>query len=620
MRSLLATCLVLVATTLAALPAAFAQDDDAPPAASSTEGAHLNDARALYQAGHWEDALAAFNRAFELAPDRSEIKAAAALEAGSLLWEQGRYEPARQKVTFALELARELNLDHATGQLLLTLGQIESATGQLRSAEDTLNICVQLTGEINDEVYRALCRISRRAVRTLLGQNPGSESDLRADIRTLQNTDSLLAIGTALTRTADLYQDNGDLEQAQRLLAQAKRHIEAADSVPARARHHLREAQLLRRQNNLSAASELLGKALPLFESMNNRPMIVHTLGLQAEIAALNNQAAQSLTLYRRALNVADTTSNPLLKGRVHLALCELNIPRAPQHCQQAIDTFETGQLATYRVRAHASLARAHQAANRFNDARTHYMRAIELIDDLPEGNTLYNESLATQHANLCVVNTRQRATGSLASCLEARERLQKLPDADAAHHRRTLSHVTHAAGMAALQENNAERAIDLLQNAADQALALSPPDLAIASDALLRLGATYAALPDHARQARDAFTRGLDALNLPDQPEGSDNRPARLALLTQLTQLHLNQRDADDTLSRAARLIDLAAELDDARTQAWAHNARASAHLLNKDQDAARAELQRALPLARQADDAELTELIEDNLKRFES
>ncbi|TXD39642.1 hypothetical protein FRC96_06865 [Lujinxingia vulgaris] len=619
MRPLLASCLALIAISLAALPAAFAQDDSAPQAPSSAEGAHLDDARALYQAGHWEDALAAFNRAFELAPDRSEIKAAAALEAGSLLWEQGRYEPARQKVTFALELARERNFDHATGQILLTLGQIESATGQLRSAEDTLNICVQLTGELNDDVYRALCRISRRAVRTLLGQNPGSESDLRADIRTLQNTDSLLAIGTALTRTADLYQDNGDLEQAQRLLAQAKRHIEAADSVPARARHHLREAQLLRQQNNLAGASELLDRALPLFESMNNRPMIVHTLGLKAEIAALNNQAAQSLTLYRRALNVADATSNPLLKGRVHLALCELNIPRAPQHCQQAIDTFENGQLATYRVRAHASLARAHQAANRFDDARTHYMRAIELIDDLPEGNTLYNESLATQHANLCVVNTRLRATGALNSCLDARERLQKLPDADADHHRRTLTHVTHAAGMAALQENNAERAITLLQNAADQALELQPRDLAIASDALLRLGATYAALPDHARQARDAFTRGLDALNLPDQPEGTDNRPAKLAILTQLTQLHLNQRDADDTLSRAAQLIDVAAELDDARTQAWALNARASAHLINKDQDAARNELQRALPLARQADDAELTELIEENLNKFE-
>ncbi|RAL20130.1 hypothetical protein DL240_18650 [Lujinxingia litoralis] len=634
MRSLLLLIALLAA---APLPSAFAQSAPEEPAAAATPaadsadsadsaatpaaaGAHLEDARALYQAGHWDDAAAAFERAFELAPARSELRVAAALEGGSLLWEQGRYARARQKVSLALNLARELELTAPIGQLLLTLGHIESATGNVQGAEDTLNICVQLTGEHDDAVYRALCRMNRRVVRTLLGKDPGSQSDLRADITTLQNTDSLLAIGTALTRTADLYQDNGDLAQARQLLDEARRHIEASESVPARARHHLRLAQLLKAGGDFQEASALLDKALPLFESMNNRPMIVHALGLKADIALDLNHPEQALPLYRRALAVADATDNPLLEGRVHLALCELITTGSLQHCERAISTFTAGHLATYRVRAHASLARALQLSNRLEGARTNYRQAIELTEALPRGRELYASSLANQYANLCQVNTRLNATGALSSCLEARTRLQALP-ADEDDHQRPLilASVIHSAGMAALQENNAERALDLLATAAELAMALPAPHLNIASDAYLRLGATLAALPDRGDEARDALEKGLRVLATAEEPRSTDYRRSEIALLMQLAQLQLKLKESYGTLATLDRLNPLATELRDYTTLAHSFNLRASAHLLLNEQDAAYRALSTAQIHASRSGDHELMQLIYDNVKRFE-
>src|SRR6056297_1461628 len=146
----------------------------AAPVVAEDDMAHLEDARALYQAGHWDDANGAFETAYDGAADGSEIKAAASLEWASLLWERGEYNQAERLVTEAIELDRALDLDDATGRLLVTLGHIEASKGELAEAENTLNICVQLTGELGDDVYRALCRLNRRVVRTLRGEDPGS--------------------------------------------------------------------------------------------------------------------------------------------------------------------------------------------------------------------------------------------------------------------------------------------------------------------------------------------------------------------------------------------------------------------------------------------------------------
>src|SRR5690554_5006904 len=101
-----AICFALVLTA----PSAFAEES----------AGSLERAREQYRSGHWDEAAANFERAHAGAAEDSVAKAEAALELGSLLWEQGRYGEAEVKVKDALERARTLKLDGAIGQLLLT--------------------------------------------------------------------------------------------------------------------------------------------------------------------------------------------------------------------------------------------------------------------------------------------------------------------------------------------------------------------------------------------------------------------------------------------------------------------------------------------------------------------
>ncbi|MFU8805510.1 MAG: tetratricopeptide repeat protein, partial [Bradymonadaceae bacterium] len=242
----------------------------------------LEEARGQYKSGHWDQAVSSFEKAYKAADEGSVGKAEAALEWGSLLWEQGDYGQAEARVKDALERARALKLDHAIGQLLLTLGHIEASQGRLREAESTLTICVRMAGEEQDRTYQALCRLNRRHVRTLRGQPPGSEAEFRADIAALEQAGTPLSVGTSLAKTAELFQTTGDLGRAMELLERADKHFAGAGSVPAIARNKLRIAQLMQEQGRWSDARGQLDGLVGQFEVMGSRPLLVNALGSTA--------------------------------------------------------------------------------------------------------------------------------------------------------------------------------------------------------------------------------------------------------------------------------------------------------------------------------------------------
>lgn len=586
-------------------------------AAENDNGAdHLDDARSLYQAGHWDDAHQAFQKAYQESDPSGEFRAAAALEWGGLLWEQGTYGEAERLVREALELARALGRDDATGQLLVTLGHIEAARGDLSGAENTLNICVQLTGELGDAVYRSLCRLNRRVVRTLRGRDPGSEAEFRSDIEALQNSDAPLSVGTSLAKTAQLYMEHRDLDRAETLLNEAQQAYQRAGSVPAMNRNRLRIVQLLHRQGNFDEAAQRLPTLLAAFETMRNRPMQIQALAIQAEAALHGGNRAQALSIYRRALSVAESIEDPQLQGRLHLAICEMEIAASPAHCQSATALFRQYGMPFLEIRAHSGLGRVHQRVGDRAKALQAYRAAVDRLESTVEIRGPHRLTMGLLMANICQVEIHESTEAAFQTCSTA---LSHIASADAEERERYQSlraNVHYTAGRAAIAENKGTSALNHLDEAARLFQGLRPPQPLMAADVLLRRGIVQANIASERPLAAGAFEEALSLLE--DLEPGADVLRTQISLLNQLAQLHLADEEWTEAMKSLERLQPLAARAGDTRSQAWALSAIARVHLQSQRRDAAREALQQALPLARQSGDQALIDNIERNLERL--
>lgn len=579
---------------------------------------HLNDARSLYHAGHWTDATDAFEKAYHDAEDGTKIKAAAALEWGTLLWEQGSYAEARKLVEESLQIARSLNLDDATGELLSTLGHIQSSMGQLSSAESTLNACIQISTELGDDIHRALCRINRRTVRQLQGKNPGPDEEFQADLETLGGADNELSTGVSLSKTADTYRESGDLDRADQLLGQAGDIYRQLGNVPAQLRNRLRRAQLEHHRQNFDKGAELIDGLLAQFRTMDNRPMIIHTLGLKAEQALHRGDAARAVSYYQQALSKARQIDNPQLTGRAHQALCEMNIADSADHCESAAGLFESTGMVFLEIRARAAHGRALQNRGDYEQARTQYRRAINQMKETVDTDTgPHARSLAFQTFNLCRVNAELGTTGGYGSCARAVRKFDAIDGLDDERPATRAAAAHHAARTAAQADRN-DDAINHFRDAADRYADLDEPRHQLqAADILLRLGALKSGLTDHRDDVPDTFERGLtltEELDLDD----ADTANTHISLTTQLAQFHLTNNDFDAAIERLEPLVETAQQTGHNSEAAWAYNALARAYLQTDRRDDAVEALEAGLPIAEQTGDEEMVERFRDHLENL--
>lgn len=609
MRNHVVAALLVIFTSLGLVSTAVADDLET----------HLEDATSLYYAGHWDDAYEALQKVYDDARAGSQIKAAAALQLGSLKWERGEYDGAKSLVRESLDIARNLGMNESTGELLSTLGHIEASRGELASAENTLNICVQLTGELGDDVYRALCRLNRRVVRTLRGKNPGSEHEYRADIETLQGGESTLAMGASLAKTAQLYRDNADYERAQELLAQAQEIYRNAGSVPGMRRNQLRMAQLLHRQGKFDEARGHVDGLVDQFEAMGNQPMMVHALAIEAEYALHQNDRQAAVTHYRRGLQIAERIQNPNLAGRIHVSLCELNFAQSLDHCRKAADIFGDTGMVFLEIRAVSALARFLQRQNRFDEARTSYREAIEKLDDAVDtSQNPHALSQTLQYANLCQVEAHLAATGTLTTCQKAIEGFEKFDDDQNEQFKEVRAATIHSAGRAARREGNATEAVKHYEVAAELYADLGGEGhKLLAADTLLHMGAVENRMESRRDRAPETFRQGLKISSELDL-EADGVATTHVSLMTQLAQRLLADNEWQDAAELLIDLTTTAQSVDDLSTAAWAHSGLSQAYLQLERRDDAVAALRQGRDLAKEAGDADLLQTIEDNLERL--
>lgn len=582
---------------------ALADDSDA---AITLEGA-----RELYTAGDWEVAREAYKAAFEDAPENSILKAEASLELANLLWEQGENTAAEARVKDALARARALKLDAAIGQLLLTRGHIEASLGRLKTAENTLNTCVKEAAAQRDETFRALCSLNLRLVRTLQGKPAGSEAQYKRDVASIEANATPLAAGSSLAKTAELYQQNGDFARALQLLQQANQQFAAAGSVPAQARNRLRIASVLQDQGNYAEARTHLNGLVQQFTTMKNRPLLVNALGLVAKDAEQSGNSAAAAQHLERALQIANQTKSPQLIARGYLALCELAADTPQQvvaHCSKSAQLFQQTGIPALTARAKAAEARTHQAAGSFLEAQKLYVELIDIMEKGVEKSASDQQALAIQYANLCQVELNLASTGTHKRCRDALQALEKI---NAPNTAAMIAQTHYAIGIGAANNKTHKAALEHFEKAATAAEQLTPPNLALASEALLRLGAVQAGLKSERPNAAATFQRGITLTT--NRPELLANR---LQLRTQLAQIQLADQQHTQAATTLALVIEDANRANDSTTLAWAYSAQASAQLKLGQREQAIQSLKSGLPHAKKTGDTEMIELFESNLK----
>jgi tetratricopeptide (TPR) repeat protein len=598
---------LVVVVMLASLGAPALAEDEAEPGLDL-----LSTAQEQYQKGQWAAAKQSYEEAYEAASDDSRVKAHAALEWSSLLWEQGEYAQASARIEEALELARDLEMNEALGRLLLTRGHIQASRGKLKSGENTLKLCIGLAKEQGDEVFSALCELNHRMVRQLRGRPVGPESDFREAIAKLEAAGTPLSAGTSLAKTAELYRKGGDHEAALEMLGKAQEQFERAESVPAKMRNRLRIARLHQEQGRFGQARKYLGGLEEAFGAMENRPALVDALVLGARDAQQRGELSTAKDKFERALSVARQTKSPSMVARGHLALCEFGVDSGQlddvaEHCGAAQKRFDKLGIPELAARSSAQLAGLYHNAGQLNQASSQYSRAVHYLEQTRLGD---RSEMARFRANLCQVEMTLESNGAHHLCLKALKDLEAHEAADPG----MLASTHYAVGVTAGRAWRTKKGLDHLQQAADLASSQEPPNLNLASDALLRRGVLLAEEEDESDEAKDSFRRGLDLTS-----EASDGPmlATRIQLRTQLTQLELAEQNWETAQRLLEELID--ETKGDRPTRAWAYSALARTRLKLGDRDGAKEALEAGLPLAKKAGDAALVETFEENLERFE-
>lgn len=575
----------------------------------------LQSARELYAAGNWDTAKEAYADALAKAPDDSVVEAEALLEMSSLLWEQGDYDAAAREVKKALALAKKLSLDHAVGRLMLTLGHIEASRGSFSDAESTLRICVKSAGEQRDDNFEALCRMNLRFVRQIQGKSPGSESQYRRDLATLEKSGEAVLVGTALAKSAELQEKTGDFEGALKTLEAAQKHFEQAQSVPSQARNRLRLAQVHQNLGRWDDAGKELEGLIVTFKNMSNRPSLVTAYALRGKQRSHEGQNAKALADLDASLSLAKKVGSPQLVANSHLALCEhyarTNIlADAYEHCDAAALKFRKIGALTLASRAQIFAARVAHAKEQWLAARDRYVEAIQTLEKDVSPTARDPRELAVQKVNLCQVEVQLSSTGAHLRCLEAKEALDAVKASDEVY-RGMVAATDYGIGVST-PPKDAEDARKALEAAANEWKRLGIEGRR--AQALLRLGKLQA---DDAKLASKSTRTFETALRSAGEPS-PETRPLIIQIRIQLAQRQLAEKDYYTAKMNLAELVSAAGVQNDHYSAAWAYNALGSAQLKTGERDAAIEALEKALPLARKARDTDLAESIERNIKKL--
>ncbi len=609
-RRLIATA--LLCSTLTLSQSAFAQED------SPSEPTPLAQARAAYDSGDWDKAKRLYDAIYTSSESTHAMRAEAALERSSILWEQGSYRSAKKLAEEALELAQKERIDGAVGRLMVTIGHIEASQGKLSKAKKTFKICASLSEEGQDAVFAAICRMNLAMINRLHGKKAADDAQFKRDIAAIKSAKTPLAAGSALAKTGEMFAETGDYARAMSLLEQAQAQFVTAGSKPAQARNRIRMARVYQSAGDYASARTQLETAVAPLEKMKNRPALVDVYGLLGKDAEVGGDRDGAISSYKKALDMAESIGNPQLQARANLAMCELLAAPLTEgaggYCSRASNTFEKLKIPVLEVRSKIATASIHQQAGELMKAREVYTDVIAMMEDELPASQRDAATLAAQRANLCQINNALEVTGALLSCQAAIDAITELPDVSS--YMNHLATTYYNAGFAAQREKRYKKALRHFELAASTYMKATPADPLRSADAHLRMGIIYSAALEGEVYSLESFRKGIAVL---ESSSGELARVLTTQLHQQLLQELVAQEKWDEAVEQSHALITFAAGHDDHSALAHAYNNLAVAKLELGARDEAIEALEEGIEAAKKSGEVpDQLELMKGNLKKL--
>lgn len=598
---------------------AFAQDT--PPTDESSESAvssELTEARAAYDKGDWSEAIKIYKAIYNSSSSTHTMRAEAALERSSILWEQGKYRSAKKLAEEALDLAQKERIDGAVGRLLVTIGHIEASQGKFSKAKKTFKICASLSEEGQDAVFAAICRMNLAMINRLHGEVASDDAQFKRDIEAIKSAKTPLSAGSALAKTGEMFAQSGDYVRAMAMLESAQAQFAAAGSTPAIARNRIRMARVYQSAGDFAKARAQLDAASAPLKKMNNRPALVDVYGLLGKDAEVSGDRDGAISSYKKALKTAESIGNPQLTARANLAMCELLVSPLTEgaggYCDRAATSFGKLKIPVLEVRAKIAQANIHQQTGELMNARKAYTKIIDLMENKLPAAQRDAATLAAQRANLCQINNSLELTGALLSCQSAIDAITDLPDVS-----RYASHLAtsyYNAGFSAQREERYKKALRHFELAASTYMKSTPSDPLRSADAHLRMGIIYSAVLKGEDNSLRSFNKGISTLA---GVSGETARVLTTQLHQQLVQELVAQEQWQEAVKVANTLLTLADSYKDHAASAHAYNNLAVAKLKLGARDEAIAALEQGIFHAKKSGKVpDQLKLMKANLKKL--
>lgn len=577
----------------------------------------LDQARALYDRGLWDQALTRYDEAYEASSKTSVTRVEAALEYSSLRWERGEYKQAAVKLDEAIAQAKALKLDGALGRLLLTMGHIETSQGKLAAANKTFKLCVELATQQHDAIYASLCRLNYSLVQRLAGGKGLSDAAIKQEIQTIKSAQTPLSAGLALAKTGELYSRQRDWAQALSMLEQAQAQFESIKNVPASARNRLKLASVLEQSGQYERAQTELERATGPLKQMGHKPALIQAYGLMGALAGHKAQREAAYGHYDKALKLATQINSPQWIANSRLAICELMTTppiaaQAEAHCAAAYEDFSRIHASELALRAQVKLANIKQASGQWSDAQRLYKSIVKTLEGRKNPDDESKRVLAIQRANLCQVEHASESTGAMRTCVQALDALSGIKAQDMSEY---VAASRYAAAFGAMREKRPIEAITHFKEAV--AIYAKRGESLRVADASLHLGTLLAKVKSKEDEAEATFRSGLSAIKA--SPQDAQTLQIKNQLRLQLAQHMLEQSKYPVAKAELELLIADAAQ--DPDLQAWAYQGLAQVKLKSQDRAGALEALELGLKMAKAGKDRYgLKASLEQNIKQLKA
>ena len=268
--------------------------------------------------GHWDQALALHQAAFQAARDAGNqlAEARALTDLGDMQFLTDDYPAAEGTLTRALEVYRGLGDRLGQARALTSLGAVQHAAGDTPAAAASLTRALGLYQSLADRLGEASALTSLGAIEQAAGDTPAATASLTRALELYAEAGSQLGQASALTELGTVHYAAGELDAAASAEQQALGLYRRLGDRLGEGHALTSLGTLQYRTGDYQAAEASHTRALQLYRDLDDRSGEAEALNNIADMVRGTAHPAQARPYYQKALQIATSIAAQLEQAR----------------------------------------------------------------------------------------------------------------------------------------------------------------------------------------------------------------------------------------------------------------------------------------------------------------